>query len=81
MAPGVFREGPFIFRFYAGDRGEPPHIHVRHSSGAAAKFWLDQDVSLERNDGMRPQYVRRAQRLIEENRDRCLEKWHDYFAD
>ena len=79
--PEVFRERQFIFRFYAGDRGEPPHIHVRHSSGASAKFWLDATVSLERNDGMRATDVRRARRLIDQHKDRCLEAWYAYFTD
>ena len=81
MVPVVFREGQFEFRFYSGDKGEPPHIHVRHSSGGSAKFWLEPEVSLERNRGVRSRDIRQAQRLIDEHRDRCLEAWHDHFAD
>ena len=58
MVPVVFREGQFEFRFYSGDKGEPPHIHVRHSSVGRAKFWLEPEVSLEHNHRMRARDVR-----------------------
>ena len=38
--PTVLRVGPFRFFFYAGDGGEPPHVHVERDEGEA-KFWLD----------------------------------------
>ena len=79
--PEVFREGQFRFRFYAGDRGEPPHIHVRHTSGTEAKFWLDEDVSLARDSDMRSRDIARAQRMIDERKEMCLEKWNDFFAE
>jgi hypothetical protein len=39
--PTVLRAGPYRFFFYAGDRDEPPHIHVERDDHTA-KFWLDQ---------------------------------------
>lgn len=33
--------GPYRFFFYAGDREEPPHIHVERDEHTA-KFWLDE---------------------------------------
>ena len=38
--PTVLRVGPFRFFFFAGDRDEPPHIHVERDD-CEAKFWLD----------------------------------------
>ena len=38
--PTVLRVGSFRFFFYAGDGGEPPHIHVERDD-CEAKFWLD----------------------------------------
>jgi hypothetical protein len=38
--PTVLRVGPYRFFFYAGDQGEPLHIHVERE-GRIAKFWLD----------------------------------------
>ena len=39
--PTVLRiGGPYRFFFFAGDRGELPHIHVERED-KLAKFWLD----------------------------------------
>ncbi len=38
--PTVLRNGPYRFFFYAGDRDEPPHIHIERDNNIA-KFWLD----------------------------------------
>lgn len=38
--PTVLRVGPYRFFFYAGDRDEPPHVHVERND-KVAKFWLD----------------------------------------
>jgi hypothetical protein len=37
--PTVLRMGPNRIFFYAGDRNEPPHVHVEHDD-SLAKFWL-----------------------------------------
>ncbi|MFY9618426.1 MAG: DUF4160 domain-containing protein [Pyrinomonadaceae bacterium] len=38
--PTVLRNGPYRFFFYAGDREEPPHIHVERDD-CLAKFGLN----------------------------------------
>ncbi|MGB0387181.1 MAG: DUF4160 domain-containing protein [Ardenticatenaceae bacterium] len=38
--PTVQRIGPYRFFFYASDRNEPPHIHIRRDRNTA-KFWLN----------------------------------------
>jgi Domain of unknown function (DUF4160) len=38
--PTVLRIESYRFFFYAGDRDEPPHVHVE-SDDKIAKFWLD----------------------------------------
>ena len=45
--PTILRVGPYRFFFYAGDRDEPPHIHIE-SDENVAKFWLD-PVRLQRS--------------------------------
>ena len=47
--PTVHREGPYRFFFCAGDRDEPPHVHVERDD-CEAKFWLD-PIRLERSGG------------------------------
>ena len=59
--PTVLRIGPYRFHFYAGEGGEPPHIHVARD-GAEAKFWLD-PVAVARSKGYGAAELRRLQRL------------------
>jgi hypothetical protein len=75
--PTVLREGPFRFFFYAGDGGEPPHVHAE-SAGGEAKFWLN-PVRLERSRGLRRQEINRIRALIHEHQQHLLESWHEFF--
>jgi hypothetical protein len=75
--PTVLRVGPFRFFFYAGDGGEPPHVHVERDDGEA-KFWLD-PVRLERSRGFRRKEINRARALVEEHLEQLLESWHEFF--
>ncbi len=75
--PTVFRSGPFRFFFYAGDGGEPPHVHVERDTGEA-KFWLD-PVRLERSHGFRRHEINLIRELVEEQHEHLLESWHEFF--
>jgi len=77
--PTVFREGPYRFFFYTGDRNEPAHIHVEHEN-RVAKFWLD-PVRLQNSGGFSRKEIRRLYRLVEENQENLLREWHEYFGD
>ena len=77
--PTVFREGPYRFFFYAGDRDEPPHIHVERER-CTAKFWLE-PVRLQMSGGFRGSEINRIQRLIEQHRDHLLRSWDEFFCD
>jgi hypothetical protein len=76
--PTVLRVGPYRFFFYAGDGGEPPHVHVERDD-CEAKFWLD-PVRLERSSGFRRNEVNRLRELIEEHREQLLEGWNEFFG-
>jgi len=75
--PTVLRIGPYRFFFYAGDRDEPPHVHVEHGD-SAAKFWLD-PVRLERSKGFSPVEINRIRKLVEEYREQLRKGWEEYF--
>jgi hypothetical protein len=75
--PTVLRVGPFRFFFYAGDGGEPPHVHVERDD-CEAKFWLD-PLRLERSRGFRRKDINRIRELIEEHREELLEGWNEFF--
>lgn len=76
--PGVLRIGPYVFRFFAGDRGEPPHVHVKRDR-AHAKFGLEPAVRLSFARGFAAHEANEVRRLVEEHRDFLLEQWHDFF--
>lgn len=77
--PTVLREGPFRFFFYAGDRDEPPHIHVERDD-CEAKFWLD-PVRLERSRGFRRKEINRVRDLVEKHREELKESWDEFFSE
>jgi len=77
--PTALRLGPYRFFFYAGDRHEPPHVHVERDRNKA-KFWL-QPVTFESSAGFSRSELMDIYRLICEHQEVLLESWHDYFGD
>jgi hypothetical protein len=77
--PTVLRGGPYRCFFYAGDREEPPHVHVERDVNVA-KFWLD-PVRLAGSGGFRSAEIGRIQRMIEEHREHLLRSWNEFFND
>ncbi len=75
--PTVFQEGPYRFFFYAGDAGEPEHIHVERED-KVAKFWLD-PVRLERSGGFGRTELRHIQRIVDQHCVELQEAWNGYF--
>ena len=76
--PTVLRVGSYRFFFYAGDREEPPHIHVERDDHTA-KFWLD-EVRLRDSRGFGRTEIRRIQKLVEDKKEELLRSWHEYFG-
>ncbi|MDQ3255662.1 MAG: DUF4160 domain-containing protein [Acidobacteriota bacterium] len=75
--PTVLRLGPYRFFFYAGDRDEPPHIHVERDNNKA-KFWLE-PVRLQNSGGFSRTEINRIQKVVEENQEDLLRSWNEYF--
>ena len=75
--PTVLRNGPYRLFFYAGDRDEPPHVHVERDKNIA-KFWFD-PVRLQNSGGFSRTELNRIQKLVEENREDLLRSWNEYF--
>lgn len=71
--PTLLRVGPYRFFCYAGDRDEPPHVHIERDS-CEAKFWLT-PVRLQLNKGFSSNEINRIQKLTEENQQQLLEAW------
>jgi hypothetical protein len=75
--PTLLRVGPYRFFCYAGDRDEPPHVHVERDN-ALAKFWLN-PIRLQSNKGFAAIEINRIQKLIADHQQQLLEAWDDFF--
>ena len=75
--PTVLRIGPFRFFFYSNENGEPAHIHIQRDE-SLAKFWL-KPVSLASSTRFSPKELRKLESIVNENRDKLLEAWNEYF--
>ena len=59
MSPTIFRVKGFRFFFFS--REEPRiHVHV-HAATGEAKFWLEPEIELAQNNGMKNKEIREAQ--------------------
>jgi Domain of unknown function (DUF4160) len=75
--PTVLRIGPYRFFFYAGDRDEPPHVHVERDDNEA-KYWLS-PPRLERNGGFGRKELNKIERVIEDHQEDLMESWDEFF--
>ena len=75
--PAVASIGPYKLFFYSAEGNEPPHIHVRRDR-STAKFWMD-PVRLAKSRRFNDHELRSVQKLVEENQERILEAWNEYF--
>jgi hypothetical protein len=76
--PTILRLGAYRFFFVSLDYAEPPHIHVQREK-MIAKFWLE-PIALEKAGGFGRTELNRVARLVEENREILLERWHEFFG-
>ena len=76
--PTVLRTGPYRFFFYAGDRDEPPHIHIEREDHLA-KFWLD-PIRLQESGGFSRTEISRLQHLVITYQHTLREAWDAYFG-
>ena len=75
--PTILRIGAFRFYFYSHEPNEPPHIHVDRGE-ATMKVWLD-PTGVAKSRGFRTHEIGGILAMVQENRARLLESWHEYF--
>ena len=76
--PTVLRSGPYRFFFYAGDRDEPPHVHVERDDNKA-KFWLD-PVRLDNSGGFNRKEISEIMRHVADHQSDLLRSWNEFFG-
>ena len=79
--PVILRFKGYIFFFYSneGNPLELAHIHIRNAE-SEAKFWLEPEIFLARNDGFNSKELREIFSIIESNQTQFKETWYDYFG-
>jgi len=75
--PTVFKFFGMQFYFWSNEH-EPVHIHVRKGK-CLAKFVIELAIELIENKGFKPQELRLAESIIEENKDVIVTNWKTYF--
>lgn len=75
--PIVLRVGSYEFGFFAADRDEPPHVHVKYGK-KRAKFWL-RPLERARTGRFKPHELNRIEQTIREHHEELMEAWHDFF--
>jgi hypothetical protein len=78
--PTILRIGSYRFFFYSNENAEPAHIHVSRDRDVG-KFWLDPLVELADSQGFARHELNEIRKLVEENREKFLEAWHEHFDD
>lgn len=76
--PVVFRVQGFVFRFFANEGSEPPHIHV-DKGDATAKIWLTTGEWAYCH-GFSPAQRRVIQDILAEHQVELMERWHEFFG-
>lgn len=76
--PTVLRIGGYRFFFYANENVEPCHIHVQRER-MLAKFWL-QPVALASSINFPAQELNKLLGHVEENQQRFVEAWNEFFT-
>lgn len=77
--PTVLRIGPFRFHFYSDEGNEPPHIHVRTPDGEC-KFWLDPNILLAGNKGVKTHDLREIEGLVFKHREQLTNAYNERYS-
>jgi hypothetical protein len=77
MSPTVFRAHGYRFYFFSREERRL-HVHVQHADGEA-KFWLEPEIVLAQNYGLRPDHLTAAEQLIREHEHEVRAAWRKHF--
>lgn len=76
--PKVFEWRGWRFEFYSLDRDEPRHVHIRKDR-KETKIWLN-SLNVARNKRCTEKELSDLLRIVGENQQEFLEKWHEHFG-
>lgn len=76
--PNLFRWRNCRFYFYSHEGNEPPHVHVDCAENSL-KVWLH-SMKMAYCEGFTSKEAKELMKVIEENRELFLEKWHEHLG-
>ena len=79
MSPTIFREGGFRFYFFSREETRM-HVHVQGAEGEA-KFWIEPNIELARNEGIPDRQIGRIEKLVRKHEDEIRHAWKTRFRD
>ncbi len=71
------------FVFFSNDH-DPIHIHVIKGKGRVKEYaiWqVEPEIALMENNGLKPNELKMAEMVIEENREIIVASWKKYFGE
>ncbi|MBF0518776.1 MAG: DUF4160 domain-containing protein [Nitrospirae bacterium] len=78
MSPTVFVYKGYRFFFFSKEESRP-HVHVNCSDGEV-KFWLEPEVSLAINYGLKENQINEIKKIVGDNVNEIRNKWSEYFG-
>jgi len=78
VSPTIFREGNMRFFFFSREEARL-HVHVQSPDGEA-KFWLEPDVTLAQNHGLKSHALSEALRLVRDHEREIRAAWFTHFG-
>lgn len=78
MSPTIFHEDGYRFFFFSREETRL-HVHVFCADGEA-KFWLEPQIELAQNYGLRDRQIRAAEALIRKHEHDIRAAWHKHFG-
>lgn len=55
------------------------HVHV-YSPDGEAKFWIEPEIELALNKGLKDEEIRELKRVVEERADEIRNSWEKHFG-
>lgn len=77
--PTVLRIEGFRFYFFAGDAGEPAHVHVSKNDGYG-KVWLEPNIKVQELVGFKSKEEKKVLGIVENYSEKLKKSWYEYFS-
>jgi hypothetical protein len=77
VSPTVFRYRRYRFYFFSREE-QRLHVHVISPDGEA-KFWLEPQIELAINKGLKPLEINELKAIVEERHHEIIEHWNKHF--